>query len=214
MFSLRFLLAKLSRRAEPDADFVRALNKRLLGTSFWWQPWTMQLIPRLAALILVLVPVGGVGTSVYAYKSDQVLPQHPLYGVRLAIESWEQALAPKSWQFEIKQQQLARRAEEARLAQAHGVALDQQFTERLIDQADRTSTDSQAEQGSDSESAQVVAASLQELMSQGDLVGPEEKGRLDKMAYQQAEAVANDLSDQEDDLVQAERIDLKQIEEL
>lgn len=85
-------LDRIGRRANPDREFVRALERRIsanlgkkrhLSTAF-----------RLAAGSLAGMTLLFGSTAAYAYTSDDVLPDHPLYPLRETIEQAEDALAP------------------------------------------------------------------------------------------------------------------------
>src|SRR5689334_13032048 len=94
MIYLRHLFAKLSRRANPDANFARTLKQQVIGPQASRTLRIKTWISRMASVLLITVPLAGVSTAAYAYSSPDVLPQHPLYGVRLALESVEERLTP------------------------------------------------------------------------------------------------------------------------
>ncbi|MDO8617772.1 MAG: hypothetical protein Q7N87_02715 [Candidatus Uhrbacteria bacterium] len=100
-FSIHHLLHRLQRRARPDRRFVNSLRQTLMEAGFlpasrrvlsgvegfsFWHSWKM------AAASLSMIMSLGTGTVVYAYASDAVLPDHPLYPIRTTIEQAE-------WQF-------------------------------------------------------------------------------------------------------------------
>ncbi len=85
--SLRYRLWRLRRAADPSAGFSRALEATLRGKTghpLWWLP-----LGRIAAAMTSLTLLGASGASVYAYSSDAVTPDHPLYGLRTAVEQAE-----------------------------------------------------------------------------------------------------------------------------
>ncbi len=84
-------LRKIGRQGNPDRAFVRTLEAQLrqkVGHPIWWIRWSKFAAVGATALILATS-----ATGVYAYTSDNVLPNHPLYSVRLDIEKVEEALA-------------------------------------------------------------------------------------------------------------------------
>lgn len=84
-------LKKLGHHADPDPQFLRVLEKRLraqTGHPMWWvRGW------KVAVGGLTAISLATSATSVYAYNSDDVLPDHPLYGLRTTIENVETSLA-------------------------------------------------------------------------------------------------------------------------
>jgi hypothetical protein len=89
MPNLKRLLKNMSRRAEPDRAFVRALKADLVGK----KPRNALFFAfRTAGALLVIALALGSASCVYAYRSPNVLPDHPLYAVRRAVESAELSL--------------------------------------------------------------------------------------------------------------------------
>lgn len=105
-------LQKIAKKAEPSRDFVLQLEKTLkqdIGHPFWWMQWS-----KVAASLACTSVVLGSGTGVYAYTSDDVLPEHPLYGVREQIEQVETKLAfSDQAKTEVEMKHLKRRVNEA-----------------------------------------------------------------------------------------------------
>lgn len=108
---LRYRLWKLSRAHQPSADFVHRLNAKL---GLHHQPsWFTTPAFRASFASLVMVASMGVGTVSYAYASDEVTPDHPLYPVREAAEAVEEAVAPTpSIKQAVIQKHLERRVQE------------------------------------------------------------------------------------------------------
>jgi hypothetical protein len=84
-------LASIRKRAEPRRDFEVALRKELVPRTTHYALRTTFLHPAVLATSLVMVL--GAGTATYAYTSDDVLPDHPLYPVRVGLEQVEEAVA-------------------------------------------------------------------------------------------------------------------------
>jgi len=83
----RYRLWTISRRAAPDAKFLNMMDARFLSKRA--MSYAMRLSASLAALVLSL----GLGTSAYAYSSDDITPDHPLYPIRTAVETVEETVA-------------------------------------------------------------------------------------------------------------------------
>ena len=84
-------LNRLSKSARPNRVFKVELRRELVG-SFGTNPLLGHVLkPAIASLTLVVAL--GAGTGVYAYNSDDVIPDHPLYGVREGIEGIESSIA-------------------------------------------------------------------------------------------------------------------------
>lgn len=100
-------LKKLAARSAPDRSFVHALDKTLrtqTGHPGWWvQGW------KYALAGVSIVSVGFSATGVYAYTSDDVLPDNPLYSVRQGIENVQVAMAATPEQKTTVQLKLLRR---------------------------------------------------------------------------------------------------------
>ena len=116
-FILKHKLTKLAQKADPNRDFVSALEKHLKSEVDhplrWVQPWKW-MVGGMMALSLV-----GSATGVYAYTSDDVLPDHPLYGLRQTIEHVEETVAvtPQLKQ-SVQQKHLERRKKEQKIVNA------------------------------------------------------------------------------------------------
>lgn len=105
-------LQKISKKAEPSRNFVFQLEKALkkdIGHPFWWMQWS-----KVAASLACVTMALGSGTGVYAYSSEEVVPEHPLYGVREQIEQVETKLAfSEQAKTEVEIKHLKRRVLEA-----------------------------------------------------------------------------------------------------
>lgn len=81
-------LNRIARRADPSHAFIVALEKRFRGgRPTHTTMWKVAMTSMTSAGVLFL------GTGTYAYASENVVPDHPLYGVRQTIEQAESALA-------------------------------------------------------------------------------------------------------------------------
>jgi uncharacterized protein DUF5667 len=127
-------LKNLARHADPHPTFERSLGLRLkadMGHPMWWmQGW------KWVTSSVLMVSLIGSGTGVYAYSSDDVLPEHPLYRVRQAIEQVEERTAVSPQKKAIVQlRRLKRRLQEQRLMKAKNRRVSKQlvqdFEERL-----------------------------------------------------------------------------------
>ncbi len=88
---IRYKLWKMSRRAQPDAAFVERLASRF--TPERAARFAYRSAFRMAAAACAVVLVLGGGTASYAYASESVLPDHPLYGLRETVESLQERTA-------------------------------------------------------------------------------------------------------------------------
>ena len=110
---IRYTLWKLARRARPDAAFVARLASRFTPRKL--ANFALRLGASTTALILSL----GFGTSAYAYTSDDVTPDHPLYAVRTAMENIEVAAAvTPDMKAAVQRKMVTRRLHEIRVIEA------------------------------------------------------------------------------------------------
>lgn len=91
LWFIKFKLRKLSKRAEPSSEFQAALRKELLSR-VPQRPW-LAVIMRPVAVTASLAAMLGAGTASYAYASDDVLPDHPLYPMREQVEQLVKTVA-------------------------------------------------------------------------------------------------------------------------
>lgn len=133
LWNLKRTLQRIGKRAAPDREFVLRLQSRLAEKGYVptqvrvaspvWRP-----VVASTAMLLSL----SAGTATYAYASDTVLPDHPLYGVRLSLEKVENRLA-----FSVKQQEQIRlkhayrRLNEVRLMAQKNRDLDAEHAETV-----------------------------------------------------------------------------------
>lgn len=88
LWGIRHELKRLSRLAEPRAAFQRALRKEFVVP----RPWFVAVLKPAFATVSIVTMLGA-GTATYAYTSDDVLPDHPLYPIREQVERVEEAIA-------------------------------------------------------------------------------------------------------------------------
>ncbi|MEK7116247.1 MAG: DUF5667 domain-containing protein [Patescibacteria group bacterium] len=124
-------LRDLGAHADPSPRFVRVLQKKLkheLNHPIWWiSSWKWAVS---ATTVLTLV---GSGTVAYAYASDAVLPDHPLYGVRTTLENIEASLTANADQkVHVELKIIKRRLHEVEALSSRKKA-DQKRTKRLIE---------------------------------------------------------------------------------
>ncbi len=109
-------LHRLAQRANPERAFVRALEKNLRlqsGHQGWWLHWG-----RIAVSGLSVVTMAASATTAYAYESDDVLPDHPLYALRQGVEDFEIHVAKDPVaKAEVQVKHLERRMKEVGLLQ-------------------------------------------------------------------------------------------------
>lgn len=141
-------LKKIGRSASPRRAYVGALQKTLqaeMGHPVRWIDWKNVTVATLTSLSLI---VGG--TGVYAYSSDEVTPDHPLYSLRQEIESVEEeaAVTPELKQHvqqnhqqrrehERQVMEERRKAQEERKDDEHRESRRGTHDERLSDREDR-----------------------------------------------------------------------------
>ena len=128
---LKRKLREIGREGDPDRAFVRALELRLrqeIGHPVWWVKWSKFAAAGGTALVLITS-----ATGVYAYTSDDVLPDTPLYPVRLGIEQVEQTVAvTPAAQAAVVQKIQARRIKERQIMDARTKIRDER--QQLQDQ--------------------------------------------------------------------------------
>lgn len=121
---LEYKLKKLGRRGKPSKDFVDALEMKLVDKGATVIPakagiqrngWIPAFagMTRFAAAALSIVLVFGIGASAYAYSSEEVTPEHPLYGLRQAVEVAEETVAvTPAWKERVIKKHLERKQKE------------------------------------------------------------------------------------------------------
>lgn len=118
LWNMKRRLSSISRQAKPDREFVISLQK-MLGEKGYLRPARSQVLLfswRRAAVFFSLAGSLLVGTGTYAYVSPDVLPDHPLYGLRTTIEQAELTVArnPEA-KAKVQLKQLRRHLQEERL---------------------------------------------------------------------------------------------------
>ncbi len=97
-FKTRYQLWKLKKMAQPSSVFAKTLEKKLrirMGHGAWWVFLKSESRRIAIATMSGIFLIGG-GTGVYAYTSDNVTPDHPLYVLRTAMENVEMATSFKA----------------------------------------------------------------------------------------------------------------------
>lgn len=126
-------LERIGRRADPSRAFIVALGKRLrYGRPKHTALWKVAMTSMTSVSVLLL------GTGSYAYASDSVLPDHPLYGVRQTIESAESALAiTPTLKARVDVQLLRRRLQEEKVLAKRKKAITVDHVNRFVAQAEK-----------------------------------------------------------------------------
>lgn len=107
---LEYKLRRLGRHGKPSKDFVARLGTRFseqkaINYSFY----TARLTTAFGLVLIIL----GIGTSTYAYASDEVTPDHPLYGIRQVVEQAEETVAiTPAWKERVVKKHLERKQKE------------------------------------------------------------------------------------------------------
>ena len=111
-------LARLSRRVNPSRDFVVSLHRRLEDAGYLAPTVRRTPVWKLCGAGVLALLLVFIGTGSYAYASDDVLPDHPLYPLRQTIERAELELAPivtRTPKEKTQAKMLARRVKELQL---------------------------------------------------------------------------------------------------
>jgi len=123
-FFLTQKLKSIGRHGKPSKQFVLTLEKKLIEkgasvTAVNVQDQSVQRdsfffrATRYSAVALSLILCLSVGTSAYAYSSEDVLPDHPLYGLRQAVEVIEEQVAvTPTWKERVVKKHLERKQKE------------------------------------------------------------------------------------------------------
>jgi hypothetical protein len=127
---IHFKLWQLSRRAQPDAAFVARLDAALRERGAFVGKvglFAFRMAGAACALVLVLG-----GTTTYAYASESVLPDHPLYSLRETVESLEASTALSTEaKASVQRKLLERRLNEIRVMRGRRLAILPQAVTRL-----------------------------------------------------------------------------------
>jgi hypothetical protein len=128
----RYRLWKISRRAKPDAAFLSQLEAALHARGARFAYIRITPVWRMAAVACSVVFLLGIGTSSYAYASENVLPDHPLYPLREYVEAAEERLAATpAGKAAIQRKHLERKLEEVRRIQERRSPVEDQLLERV-----------------------------------------------------------------------------------
>lgn len=129
---IRYRLWRISGRANPDAAFLARLECAMRGRGALGAARRAIPVRRLATAACAVTLALGVGTSAYAYASDDVLIEHPLYPLREAIEAIEERAAPTAAaKAAVRRKHLERKLEEIRLMQERRSAVEGELLERV-----------------------------------------------------------------------------------
>lgn len=130
MFFIKMRLRHLSNAAAPSAAFKRELRGALVG---YGVPGYRLFLKPVAVTVAVAVFLLS-STGAYAYYSDTVLPNHPLYGVRLATEKIEKVVAFGPMQVaKVAEKHLERRVEEMEVLKEDGAFVTEKDVERVTE---------------------------------------------------------------------------------
>ncbi|KAA0207016.1 hypothetical protein EDM68_00275 [Candidatus Uhrbacteria bacterium] len=130
---VRYRLWKIARRAKPDAAFVAHLASRIaqLGSARSPVSWLGAYGFRFAGVAMLVLAVLG-GTAGYAYASDAVLPDHPLYPVREYVEGMEERAARTAEaKAQVQRKHLERKLEEVRRLQERRSRVHDRLLDRV-----------------------------------------------------------------------------------
>ncbi len=135
---LEYKLWRLAKRADPAPAFIHALEQRLRQNTghpvHWMSAWKLA-VNSMVALTLAAAS----GTGVYAYTSDEVLPEHLLYPVRLKIETVEAALPLRGeLMTNVDIKQLKRRVREQQIIQQRNLPLTKRNVKAFVKQLKKT----------------------------------------------------------------------------
>lgn len=128
-FITTYQLKRLAREAKPDTMFMRDLERRFVQRDvsilLSWRMKTATIVASVCSCLLVT-------TSVYAYTSDNVLPDNPLYPLRESLEETETILAvtPQA-RVNVQLKQARRRLREASLILEKKKKLSPKATQRF-----------------------------------------------------------------------------------
>lgn len=129
---MRYSLWKLSRRAKPDAEFLARLECAMRECGSFSAVRRAVPVWRLATGAYATVLMLGVGTSAYAYMSDDVLPEHPLYPLRETVEALEERVAMTTKaKSAVQRKHLERKLEEVRRMQERRSVAEGELLERV-----------------------------------------------------------------------------------
>ena len=134
LWNLKRRLKRIGERAAPDREFVLRLQAHLGEAGYFSvrSPFVLPVWRSAMASVAVICSLG-MGTASYAYASDTVLPDHPLYGVRLSLEAIENHLTFSAQQQEqVRLKHTYRRLSEVRLMAMKNHALDADHADKVV----------------------------------------------------------------------------------
>jgi hypothetical protein len=133
---LKRKLKRLGRHAEPDPAFLRALERQFVMHAKTSRPSSVAWKYAVASLVGVAFLASGTGA--YAYSSDSVLPEHPLYPIRESIERVEEsaAVTPRL-KATVQLRHLARRVHEQKLLRQKRSSVQEQQAARFLQTMER-----------------------------------------------------------------------------
>ncbi|OGL74121.1 hypothetical protein A3E39_03005 [Candidatus Uhrbacteria bacterium RIFCSPHIGHO2_12_FULL_60_25] len=127
LWSIRQNLKRLSRLAEPRPAFQRALRKELVVP----RPWFVAVLKPAFATVSIVTMLGA-GTATYAYTSDDVVPDHPLYPIREQVERVEEAIAvTPAKKAAVKIKQLKKRVREMEIMAVKRKVIQQSHVQKF-----------------------------------------------------------------------------------
>ncbi|MEK7473603.1 MAG: hypothetical protein AAB668_02670 [Patescibacteria group bacterium] len=128
----RYRLWKISRRAKPDAAFETCLRRTLAERGAFATGVRTAPAWRFATAVCVFALMFSVGTSAYAYSSDEVLPDHTLYPLREYVEGVEERVVSKvEIKDVIRRKHLERKLKEIRRMQERRSLIEDRLLERV-----------------------------------------------------------------------------------
>jgi hypothetical protein len=116
---IKYRLQRIGKQHDPDSVFIKRAAEALRAQGYFHQQkgtvWSSLMVaPRkvAAVLVAVIVSFGTAGTAAFAYGSEHVLPDHPLYPMRTAVERLEYALTFPNGKPEVERRHIKRRLHE------------------------------------------------------------------------------------------------------
>lgn len=194
-------LNKLGRHANPDPRFKGILEKRLkkdVGHPAWWiHTWRWVVGATTVATVI------GSGTAVYAYSSDKVLPNHPLYGIRTSIETVEESFAVKPEEkVNVKLKLIKRRMREVELLLRNNKSIPPETEKEIeskMDQAIEASNELPEpelnEEESENDEMIEKMSKEEELVNRVDEADEEVHGKKDSFKEREVEDSKNESED-------------------
>lgn len=199
-------LIRLGRHAKPDHAFDVALQKKLISAGYlpmkragWLTRW------QTAGVSFGLVASLASGTGVYAYSSDNVLPNHPLYPMKTAIEQVELAL-PQSLAHrqDVRLKFLQRRLKESMKMRAKRLPIPKNHEQAMLANlasiaAEKTDADNAVKDAASEKTEEARALvnadhqELTELMDEREDAADEDGRLIDEELSKQMERVNEDL---------------------